>query len=63
MKVANQLQRNSVGYEIDIELKDIIRSKLNITDTEIIVRKDVKRLRTKLQNDVKRKTNKTKKED
>ena len=56
MKVADQLQRNSVGYEIDIELKDVIKAKASIDDSKITVRADSKRLRTKLQNEVKEKS-------
>lgn len=54
MKVANKLQRNAVGYEIDMELKDIIKAKLCINDSEFIIRRDCKRLRTQLQSRIKR---------
>jgi DNA modification methylase len=54
MKVANELQRNSAGYEIDMELKEIIKAKLSIDDSKFIVRRDCKRLRTQLQSRIKR---------
>jgi len=52
MKVAKELQRNSVGYEIDLELIETIKSKTKIADSTIIRRSDAKRLRTKLQNNI-----------
>lgn len=62
-KVAKELGRNSVGYEIDLELKDVILRKINYNQTtlttnstskvEIIERPDAKRLRTYLQEKVK----------
>lgn len=52
MKVAKELQRKSIGYEIDIELKEVLKSKLNINDNKITLRGDAKRLRTKLQNNI-----------
>ena len=55
-KVAKELGRNSVGYEIDLELKDVILKKINYNQTtltsssmdkvEIIERPDARRLRT-----------------
>lgn len=56
MKVSNNLNRRSVGYEIDLELKETIKAKTNICDTEIVVRSDAKRLRTQLQKNVKERT-------
>jgi DNA modification methylase len=63
MKVAKELNRNSFGYEIDLELKDVILKKIGYTQTtlidntadkvEIIERVDSKRLRTFLQEKVK----------
>jgi len=63
MKVAKELGRNSYGYEIDLELKDIILKKVGfsqvtLTSTgvdkvEIVEREDAKRLRTFLQERVK----------
>jgi DNA modification methylase len=63
MKVAKELGRNSFGYEIDIELKNVILKKINYTQTtltdnsvdrvEIIERTDSKKLRTFLQERVK----------
>lgn len=53
-KVARELGRNSIGYEIDLELKPIILKKIGQTTLrgdrlEIIERNDAKRLRTFLQ--------------
>ncbi len=62
LKVAIALGRRAIGYEIDLELLDVIRKKLNIgqssllgnsNEFEIILREDAKRLRTKLQEKVK----------
>jgi len=61
LKVALELGRKAVGYEIDIELLDIVKKKLKIgqpiligdnTEFEIIIRDDVKHLRTQLQDKV-----------
>lgn len=63
-KVAILLKRNSVGYEIDIELLDVVKEKIgliqnNIFDRdyniEIIVRKDIKNLMANLQEKINRK--------
>ncbi len=58
LKVALDLGRNAVGYEIDIELIDVVKEKLrinrsrlfddNLPKFEIIVREDVKHLRSQL---------------
>jgi len=63
MKVAKELGRNSFGYEIDIELKNVIVKKVDNTQTtltdnptdkiEIIQRTDAKKFRTFLQERVK----------
>ena len=60
MKVAKELGRNSYGYEIDLELKDVVLEKIGYGqatltgDTiEYKVREDAKRLRTFLQERVK----------
>ncbi|MCD6476654.1 MAG: site-specific DNA-methyltransferase [Candidatus Aenigmarchaeota archaeon] len=61
LKVANELGRNGIGYEIDAELLKVIKEKLGINQTklvktpsyEIIMRDDKKYLRTTLQNRVK----------
>ena len=63
MKVAKELGRNSYGYEIDIELKDIILKKVSFNQStltsqtieklEIIEREDAKKLRTFLQERIK----------
>ncbi len=61
-KVAAMLGRNSVGYEIDLELCDVIKEKMGVNqgslfkknyDVEIIFREDAKKLRTWLQNKIK----------
>jgi DNA modification methylase len=60
-KVAAALKRNSVGYEIDLELLEVIKEKMGLKqsslfekdyEVEIIVRNDARHLRTKLQNKV-----------
>jgi len=61
-KVAAMLKRNSVGYEIDLELLEVVKEKMELKknpifyDVEIIVRDDAKHLRTELQNKVSNKT-------
>ena len=61
-KVAAMLKRNSVGYEIDLELLEVVKEKMGLKknpifyDVEIIVRDDAKHLRTELQNKVSNKT-------
>ena len=61
LKVALELGRIAVGYEIDLELLDVVKKKLKIgqpvligdsPEFEIIIRDDVRRLRTKLQEKV-----------
>ncbi len=61
LKVANDLKRNAIGYEIDLELKDVILERL-MTNTlfggpqvEVIERSDAKRLRTKLREKIEEK--------
>ncbi len=57
-KVAAMLKRNSVGYEIDLELLEVVKEKMGLKknpifyEVEIIVRDDAKHLRTELQNKV-----------
>jgi len=58
-KVAKELGRNSYGYEIDLELKDVILEKIGYNQAtltgdkiEIIEKKDARRLRTFLQEKV-----------
>lgn len=58
-KVARALGRNSVGYEVDLELIDVVKQKLNYEQLsfssdsiEFVVRQDSKRLRTDLQKRV-----------
>lgn len=70
LKVALELGRRAVGYEIDIELLDTVKKKLGITQSvltgeniefEIIIRKDIKHLRTQLQEKVTKSKSKSKK--
>lgn len=62
-KVASMLGRNSVGYEIDLELCETVKEKMGLKqnllfernyDVEIIIRDDAKHLRTFLQEKVKK---------
>jgi DNA modification methylase len=62
LKVAIELDRKCAGYEIDLELLDVVKEKLKInqstligknTGLEIIIRNDVRHLRTQLQEKVK----------
>jgi site-specific DNA-methyltransferase (adenine-specific)/site-specific DNA-methyltransferase (cytosine-N4-specific) len=72
LKVANELRRNSIGYEIDLELKDIILEKINVNtlfgrpQLEIIEREDAKRLRSilreKINSELEKKKSKKKKD-
>jgi len=59
LKVARELGRNGIGYEIDIELKDVIKRKLGLdydrwTGEEFMMeeREGARRLRKSLQNKV-----------
>ncbi|MDW8003985.1 MAG: site-specific DNA-methyltransferase [Thermofilaceae archaeon] len=70
LKVALKLGRRAVGYEIDLELLDIVKNKLGIGQTklfglnspfEIIIRDDAKHLRTWLQEKVKKQRSVTQK--
>jgi len=64
LKVANELKRNAIGYEIDLELKDIILERIGVNtlfgkpQIEIIEREDAKRLRTKLREKIEEKLQK-----
>ncbi len=60
-KVAAMLKRNSVGYEIDLELLEVVKEKMRLKQgsllekdygVEIIIRDDAKHLRTELQRRV-----------
>lgn len=62
LKVALELDRGCTGYEIDIELLDVVKEKLKVNqftltgerpDFEITIRDDTKHLRTELQERVK----------
>ena len=70
--VARRLGRNSIGYEIDLELKPIIEERLvkriPITNylgeedkIEFIVRDDARKLRTRLREEIEKKLTKSKK--
>lgn len=61
LKVAIKLGRKAIGYEIDVELLEVVKQKLRINqqvligdapDFEIIIREDIKHLRTQLQEKV-----------
>ena len=61
LKVAAELGRRCIGYEIDLELLEVVKKKLKIYQStltnddpgfEIIIRKDAKRLRTQLQKKI-----------
>jgi len=67
-KVARELNRNSYGYEIDLELREIIEEKIGYgqsastdDEIEILIRKDAKKLRTFLQEQVRKRKSVTKK--
>jgi len=61
--VAKRLGRNCVGYEIDLELMDVVKERLGVGiktlvqtgNIEIIVREDAKRLRTALRKEIEEK--------
>jgi len=65
LKVALQLGRKAIGYDIDVELLEIVKEKLGISkqtmlftpEFEIIIREDAKHLRTELQKRVAGKKN------
>ncbi|NOZ82642.1 MAG: site-specific DNA-methyltransferase [Euryarchaeota archaeon] len=68
-KVAAELGRNSFGYEVDVELCDVVKEKMGLKqcclidknyDVEIVVREDARRLRTHLQDKVRRQKSVTK---
>jgi len=67
LKVAHNLRRKCVGYEIDVELLEVVKEKLGLTqrrlfrqnsEFEIIIREDARHLRTELQKRVKVHTDK-----
>lgn len=60
-RVAAMLKRNSVGYELDLELLEVVKEKMGVTQgslfekdskIEITVRNDAQRLRTQLQKKI-----------
>jgi DNA modification methylase len=64
-RVSAKLGRNSVGYEIDLELLEVVKAKMGLSkdllfgvdyEVEIIVRDDARHLRTFLQEKVANKT-------
>jgi len=69
LKVALELGRKTIGYELDLELLDIVKKKLKIGQTslsqpsspfEVIIREDAKHLRTRLQEKVSKQRSVTK---
>jgi DNA modification methylase len=54
LKVARELGRKGVGYEIDLELKPVIRKKLGLENFIIEEREGARRLRKSLQGKVHR---------
>ena len=54
------LSRNCIGYEIDLELMEVIKERLGVgmktlleqDKVEIVVREDAKRLRTMLRKEI-----------
>ena len=66
LKIAKELKRNAIGYEIDLELKDIILERIGIntlfgkTQIEIIEREDAKKLRSILRKKIEEKLQKKK---
>ena len=70
LKVALELGRRAVGYEIDLELLDVVKKKLAISQKklsgldspfEIIIRDDAKHLRARLQEKVRKQRSVTQK--
>jgi len=61
LKVAKELKRNAIGYEIDLELKDVILERIGINalfdkpQIEVIEREDAKRLRSMLREKIEEK--------
>jgi DNA modification methylase len=54
LKVAHELERNAVGYEIDLELRQVIREKLGTQHVTVVKRTGAMRLRRNLQNKIRR---------
>jgi DNA modification methylase len=61
LKIATELGRKCIGYEIDLELLDVIKKKLRVDQQsffgetsyfEIVIREDAKHLRAQLQTKV-----------
>ncbi len=58
LKVSYELGRNAIGYEIDLELKDIILERVGVNtlfggpQIEVIEREDAKKLRSKLREKI-----------
>lgn len=68
-KVSAMLGRNSIGYEIDLELLEVVKEKMKVNqnlifeknyEVEIIIREDAKHLRTYLQERIKNQRSVTK---
>jgi site-specific DNA-methyltransferase (adenine-specific)/site-specific DNA-methyltransferase (cytosine-N4-specific) len=64
LKVANELKRDAIGYEIDLELKDVILERVGVSmfsgklQLEVIEREDAKRLRSILREKIEEKLRK-----
>src|SRR5438094_4745570 len=56
LKVAKELGREGIGYEIDLELKRVIRKRLAGEDFVIEDREGARRLRTSLQSKIQQQT-------
>jgi hypothetical protein len=54
LKVAQELERKGIGYEIDLELKKVMRKKLGGENFTLEERDGAKRLRMSLQNKIHR---------
>ena len=54
LKVAQELDRKGIGYEIDLELKKVMRKKLGGENFTLEEREGAKRLRKSLQNKIHR---------
>lgn len=52
LKVARELRRKGIGYEIDLELKGVMKKKLQSPDVQILERAGTRRLRGRLQSRV-----------
>jgi len=61
--VARRLGRNCIGYEIDLELREVVEERLGVgvrtltgeDKIEVVIREDARKLRTKLREEIERK--------